>query len=229
MTDAMEVDDSPHRPESEAETLISQGAEARVYKRSWLGRPTVIKERFAKTYRLPVLDTKINKSRHITEVRTLVKARKIGVDVPAVYMAHTDQLRIYMEMIQGETVKSYLRSKPPNDAATAVCSRIGKTVALLHEKSIIHGDLTTSNLFLRETNQSLVVIDFGLASASTSAEDRAVDLYVLERAFLSTHPNSEDLFETVLSSYEASFSQGPAARARLDLVRMRGRKKVAFG
>lgn len=37
------------------------------------------------------------------------------------------------------------------------------------------------------------LIDFGLASVSSSVEDRAVDLYVLERAFISTHPALEDM------------------------------------
>ena len=32
-----------------------------------------------------------------------------------------------------------------------------------------------------------VVIDFGLSSTSTVAEDKGVDLYVLERAFISAH------------------------------------------
>ena len=32
-------------------------------------------------------------------------------------------------------------------------------------------------------------------------EDKAVDLYVLERAFASTHPDSEPLFASVLTAY----------------------------
>jgi tRNA A-37 threonylcarbamoyl transferase component Bud32 len=32
-------------------------------------------------------------------------------------------------------------------------------------------------------------------------EDKAVDLYVLERAFSSTHPDSEPLFARVLKAY----------------------------
>lgn len=36
------------------------------------------------------------------------------------------------------------------------------------------------------------MIDFGLSGNSMMVEDRAVDLYVLERAFISTHPNSQD-------------------------------------
>ena len=36
-------------------------------------------------------------------------------------------------------------------------------------------------------------IDFGLSCTSSLVEDKAVDLYVLERAFLSTHPESDSL------------------------------------
>ncbi len=38
-----------------------------------------------------------------------------------------------------------------------------------------------------------MLIDFGLSYSSHLAEDKAVDLYVLERALLSTHPHSEQL------------------------------------
>lgn len=34
----------------------------------------------------------------------------------------------------------------------------------------------------------LYLIDFGLAYTKPNPEDKAVDLYVLERAFVSTHP-----------------------------------------
>ena len=42
-----------------------------------------------------------------------------------------------------------------------------------------------------------MLIDFGLASAAQYAEHYAVDLYVLERAFASTHPASEGLYAGV--------------------------------
>ena len=41
------------------------------------------------------------------------------------------------------------------------------------------------------------MIDFGLSFQEGVAEDKGVDLYVLERAFLSTHPNTEKLFAEV--------------------------------
>ena len=37
------------------------------------------------------------------------------------------------------------------------------------------------------------MIDFGLSFVSGKLEDKAVDIYVLKRAFISTHPGSEDL------------------------------------
>ena len=48
------------------------------------------------------------------------------------------------------------------------------------------------------TNEQ-VLIDFGLSFFSALAEDKAVDLYVLERAFSSTHPEAETegLFDLV--------------------------------
>lgn len=46
-----------------------------------------------------------------------------------------------------------------------------------------------------------MLIDFGLAYTSILVEDKAVDLYVLERAFGSTHPDSEPMFASVLDAY----------------------------
>ena len=48
----------------------------------------------------------------------------------------------------------------------------------------------------------MAVIDFGLSFQEGVAEDKGVDLYVLERAFLSTHPNTETLFAEVIDHSE---------------------------
>jgi tRNA A-37 threonylcarbamoyl transferase component Bud32 len=98
---------------------------------------------------------------------------------------------------------------------------IGTEIAKMHKGDIIHGDLTTSNMMLRKTRQgeeaqvvslstvsprplinshtiTKVLIDFGLSYNSSLVEDKAVDLYVLERAFSSTHPDSEEMFSQVI-------------------------------
>merc|ERR1712168_156911 len=116
-----------------------------------------------------------------------------------------------------------------------VAEEIGKTVAKLHENSVIHGDLTTSNFLVRLSAagemSDLLLIDFGLTTVESAhnPEDKGVDLYVLERAFLSTHPNTETLFEKLLKSYTASSKKSQAVIKKLDEVRLRGRKRSMVG
>ncbi|KAF9882332.1 hypothetical protein CkaCkLH20_00368 [Colletotrichum karsti] len=120
--------------------------------------------------------------------------------------------------------------------------RMGAAVGKMHKIGIVHGDLTTSNMMLRPPRPSasasngtsvlegeVYIIDFGLASQSTSDEDRAVDLYVLERAFGSTHPRAEEFFQDVLDAYRDSYKQAPVALKKLEDVRMRGRKRSMIG
>jgi len=57
-----------------------------------------------------------------------------------------------------------------------------------------------------------------------------VDLYVLERAFLSTHPNTEQLFKLVLKAYKHAYGgNSKDTFAKLDEVRLRGRKRTMVG
>lgn len=69
----------------------------------------------------------------------------------------------------------------------------------MHEAEVIHGDLTTSNIMIPDDSSSndVVLIDFGLASMKPVIEDKAVDLYVMERAFQSTHPDSHHLVNSI--------------------------------
>jgi len=71
----------------------------------------------------------------------------------------------------------------------------------LHSDSIVHGDLTTSNIIVSEGG--LYIIDFGLSYIRNNVEDFAVDLYVLEKAFLSTHPELEQ--DVIILSFMISF------------------------
>lgn len=130
--------------------------------------------------------------------------------------------------------------------------RIGRAVGGLHANGVVHGDLTTSNIMLRPHDYApateaissqlqprslpistlrgeIVLIDFGLAAQNIQEEDKAVDLYVLERAFGSTHPETEEAFKYVLEAYGESFKGAKIVLKRLEDVRMRGRKKSMLG
>ncbi|KAJ3087307.1 TP53 regulating kinase, partial [Physocladia obscura] len=97
-----------------------------------------------------------------------------------------------------------------------ISRKIGEGLGKLHNADIIHGDLTTSNLMLRAESLSLVFIDFGLSFVSSLAEDKAVDLYVLERALASTHPQSHVLLEEILKSYFKTTRDSKNIRKKLD-------------
>ncbi|KAK8049196.1 hypothetical protein PG994_010926 [Apiospora phragmitis] len=258
--------------------LITQGAEGRLYRTSWLTptRPCALKHRPSKPYRHPTLDARLTRHRILSEVRILQKCRREGVAVPALYGIDESQGVLSMEWVPGRPVRvevnEFLRRRaekyPHSDGGrgrdevardeegaaplVGLMRRIGEAVGKLHKAGIVHGDLTTSNMMVRpwekdkgpvnghhadgqaeEAEHSLegeiVVIDFGLASQGSADEDRAVDLYVLERAFGSTHPRAEALFTVVLEAYKDTFKVAPVVLKKLEDVRMRGRKRSMLG
>eukprot|EP00833_Pecoramyces_ruminatium_P004719 jgi/Orpsp1_1/1178751/evm.model.c7180000066606.1 len=168
--------------------LIKQGAEARVFQTIFCGKKAIAKK-----------DLK----NHI-EARCMAKCSKAGINTPTLYLIDNVNHVIYMEFIEGITVKEYLRknqnNKDSKDKINVLMKEIGIMLAKMHSIDIIHGDLTTSNMILRDDNE-VVLIDFGLGYTSHLIEDKAVDLYVLERAFLSTHHNSEEMFAIILKNY----------------------------
>ena len=145
-----------------------------------------------------------------------------------------------------------LASSANEDAVRKLLRSVGRAVADMHSiGGVVHGDLTSSNIMVRRYPNAIqdratheasldlslegevVLIDFGLATQSVQDEDRAVDLYVLERAFGSTHPKQEAMFaEEVLESQEGykGFSKGSrVVLKRLEEVRLRGRKRSMLG
>ena len=115
-------------------------------------------------------------------------------------------------------------------------SKIGAMVGKLHKNNLIHGDMTTSNMLVdtktNEDQSQIYVIDFGLGDFSGTPEDKGVDLYVLERALISAHPNTEFMFEAILQSYAESMENTKMSQAVLkkyEEIRMRGRKRDMVG
>uniref|UniRef100_S4R9Q1 non-specific serine/threonine protein kinase n=1 Tax=Petromyzon marinus TaxID=7757 RepID=S4R9Q1_PETMA len=219
-------------------TLISQGAEARVYRGTFLGRPAVLKERFPKKYRHPQLDWRLTRRRTVQEVRSLLRCRRAGILTPVVYFVDYERHCIYMEDLAGAvTVREYVQSTSQAAAGgeklLTLAVLIGRTLAHMHAQDVVHGDLTTSNLLLVPTQPTprMALIDFGLSCVSTLVEDKAVDLHVLEKAFLSSHPGTEAMFAAVLAAYTETMKGRFAAPiiAKLDEVRLRGRKRSMVG
>lgn len=232
--------------------ILKQGAEARLYICNYLGKPTLIKERFKKNYRHPDLDTSITKERIKNEARSIVRCKTAGVRTPALYLVDFERRRIYMQhFVNSITVKDFiinLKSSTSEGDMNVLdfCSdKIGEVIRKMHENNIIHGDLTTSNMLLVEKspsniednskwlnhdNTELVLIDFGLSFIDSSTEDKGVDLYVLERALISTHNDYPNLFSRIFEAYK-SFSKNNIKEiiSKYEEVRARGRKRTMVG
>ncbi|XP_076279753.1 TP53 regulating kinase [Lasioglossum baleicum] len=228
--------------------LIAQGAEARVYKGVYLGKLTLLKERFEKKYRHADLDARLTKDRIRAECRAMVRAKTAGVVTPAIYFVQLERRCIYMEYIDNAMVlKDFIErsvSKGVTDDHFKFITRgVGMLVARLHNKNIIHGDLTTSNILLKNVDEELnvqndddtnsfVMIDFGLARVESSVEDKAVDLYVLERSLLSAHSEVPSLFSDIFETYQKQFANKKQCNeivSKYRDVQMRGRKRLMVG
>jgi len=221
--------------------LVKQGAEARLYTGTFLGQEVVVKERFSKKYRLPELDATLTKDRHKAECRALLKCKSLGVPVPTMYLCDNKESIIVMERLTTaktarDCINTLLAAKGSADTISEnkptledLANSIGALVAKLHTGGLIHGDITTSNIMVDQQGK-LYFIDFGLSFQEGVAEDKGVDLYVLERALVSTHPNTEHVFQTILQAYtKASGSQGPEVLKKFEEIRQRGRKRTMVG
>lgn len=213
--------------------LFKQGAEGRIFESIFMGRRAIVKERFSKKYRHPILDSKLTIKRLYGEARSMTKARRLGVATPTLFALDSELHTLTFEYIDGPSVKEVLLQAGSipgyGEQIEDIAVQIGRAVGQLHDGGLVHGDLTTSNMIIHGDSKQLILIDFGLSFTSTLPEDKAVDLYVLERALLSMHSSSGNVMERVLASYRKSSKQWSATLNKLAQVRLRGRKRTMVG
>lgn len=230
--------------------IIKQGAEAKLTLGEFGGKQCLIKERFVKHYRHPDLDAHLTKERMRAESKTATRCQAAGVNAPHILHMDLNERKIYMEYFEKSiTAKEYINNVLPkvNDSAereqrvNKLTDEIGTCIGKMHANNVIHGDLTTSNILLDplETDDGtfrdykLIMIDFGLSSWSQSSEVKGVDLYVLERALLSTHSGIPNLFSSILDSYKTANKVNADKLAEIiakfEEVRARGRKRTMVG
>lgn len=220
--------------------LLQQGAEGRLFLGNFKGQRCLIKERFVKNYRHPDLDQHLTKTRIKAEQKAAERCAKAGVLNPKIFEADIKDRKIYMEYLETsitskEYIIKYLTDGKSPELMEKLATAIGIAVGKMHANNIIHGDLTTSNMLIKPKDEGfddydLVMIDFGLSQYSTTTEDKGVDLYVLERALLSTHSKVEGLFPKILAAYCKENEKGSKeVVAKLEEVRLRGRKRTMVG
>jgi len=219
------------------ETLLAQGAEAKIYLiKNSMPQPnqknkqgyTILKSRIPKTYRHPTLDKKIRTRRTKSETKILTKALQAKINVPNLIHSNSkfqipnpDKFQIYMEFIEGDRLSQTLNSYPIKKQLS-IMQKLGRQIAKLHKHNIIHSDLTTSNTIL--SSSKIFLIDFGLSYISTKIEDKAVDLHLLNQALQAKHyQNAKRLFIAFRQGYKHQDSK--KILERLNIVEQRGRYK----
>lgn len=94
------------------------------------------------------------------EARCITKARKLGVSTPVLYAVDPLLHTLTFEFVEGPAVKDIflefgshgIVGKRLDDIATQIGAAIGK----LHDGGLVHGDLTTSNMLIRNGTDQLV-------------------------------------------------------------------------
>ena len=200
--------------------ILKRGAEAEIRTAEFLGRSAVAKVRLPKAYRLPALDDDLRKTRIRTEARLMAEARAAGVAVPVLYDIDLQGHTITMEFVEGPTLKDALEAGGPQAAVLA--REMGHVAGRLHHAGIIHGDLTTSNMVVRDGG--IVMLDFSLGGKARDPESRGVDLHLLREALTSAHARARAYYREVLAGYrEVLGAEADAVLAKVKEIESRGR------
>ncbi len=199
----------------EEPNLIGHGAEAVIR----LNGNEVVKERISKSYRHPEIDEDLRKTRTRREAKVISKLKEAGVPCPELKEMDDSEMKVVMEFIDGDKVRDVLHNNPEK-----LGEEIGEILGKMHNANIIHHDLTTSNMILR--NEKIHFIDFGLSFFSQKAEDKAVDIHLLDRAMESYHHKIYPAcFDAAIRGYKKSCATHSEVLSRFEQVKSRGRNK----
>lgn len=196
------------------------GAEAVILKSKFLGENSVIKLRIPKGYRRNEVDSLIRRRRTQVEANLMNRVKELGVRTPIVYYLDLEKCLLVLEYIKGILLREYLKLNPESWRKIAI--EMGSAIGRMHEEDIVHGDLTTSNVFY--SNSKLIFFDFGLGEFSKEVESKAVDIELLNRVFHSSHPEIHKRFMKVfLKSYIEAYRGGREVIDRFKKIRLMGR------
>ncbi|MFH1721190.1 MAG: KEOPS complex kinase/ATPase Bud32 [Candidatus Altiarchaeota archaeon] len=197
--------------------LIAKGAEANLYRDG----DSLVKERVEKKYRLTQLDNRLRKARTKHEAKILKRLEEAGVSAPRLIEEDLEAKTIVMEYIDGVTLKEEF-SKVDEKKIKKLGGQIGELIADLHENHVIHNDLTTSNLILKDGK--IFLIDFGLSFVSHRLEDFAMDIVVFRKSLYASHPkNADKIWEAITSAYEKNYKDSKSVFNRTKTIEKRVR------
>lgn len=201
--------------------LLYQGAESRISLDIFDGQDVIVKERIAKGYRIKQLDEELRKLRTRKEVKLLTEIRKLGIPTPKILHVDEKNHKITMEFVNGHRLKDYLNSISP-DEVKSICLKLGKQIGKLHSNNIVHGDLTTSNMILKD--DEIYFIDSSLGEFTQRIEEKGVDMKLLKEAIKSTHFKIfDEVCDSILVGYRQGYKEADLVLVQLKEIEKRAR------
>ena len=151
------------------------------------------------------------------------RAKGAGVASPYLYFVDPDGATLVEEYVQGPRLKEAAEGGSRR-AVFGYFEQLGSSLARLHRAELMHGDMTTANVIIR--NGALVFIDFGLSVHSSRLEDHAVDLRLIKETLTGAHSAiAVKAMEAVMRGYESisGTSRMKAVYGQLRTIERRGR------
>ena len=116
-----------------------------------------------------LIKTTKDNSEHQLKILRREYELSIGCDNPHIVHTFTYENDIHegdgivMEYIEGRTLREYLSEKPTLASRQRIFDELLSAVGYLHKRGIIHNDLKPENILVTRSDDTLKIIDFGLA------------------------------------------------------------------
>lgn len=125
---------------------------------------------------------------------------------------HDDEVYIAMELVEGQTLRSWLKTRPPRARILRALIAAGEGLAAAHAAGLVHRDFKPDNVLVGDDGR-VRVLDFGLARA-IDGDDSSEHDRLPQRDSDRTEPTDSDV-DASLAEDDLCDSMGPTTDRRL--------------
>lgn len=114
---------------------------------------------------------KATKDNTALQTKILQREYELSIDCDHPHLVHIYTLEdgfpfglgLVMEYIEGRTLGEYLKERPSRKERNRVFAELLSAVAYLHKRGIVHNDIKPENIIITHADNTLKLLDFGLA------------------------------------------------------------------